>query len=184
MPFYLLLIYSVGPGQYSCLTCTLTHIHSCLAGALWRPVKAEGETQSQREAAGTCKCKHVSPPAPTVSSHCIYQSAGPIRIQSCTPKSYGIGLSQVTHSLVLTLFGNNKGDWWEASTCGNVSINEWKELKALNMFLELLCSNTRSAWNIGKVRKTFYTANIPRISFMDSCPYLKFKDWWANVFGG
>lgn len=58
---------------------------------------------------------------------------------SCTPKSCGIGLSQVTHSLVLTLLRNNKGDWWEASSCRNVSINEWNELRALNIIVELLC---------------------------------------------
>lgn len=72
---------------------------------------------------------------------------------SCTPKSYGIGLSQVTRSLVLTLLRNNKGDWWEASSCRNVSINEWNELRALNMILELLC--------------------LHRISFKDSYSYPK-----------
>lgn len=55
--------------------CTLTHMHCGLAWALWQPVRAEGETRSRGEAAGTCECKHVSPPVPNVSSHYIPAAA-------------------------------------------------------------------------------------------------------------
>lgn len=65
-----------------------------------------------------------------LSLHPAAGSPGPIRVQACTPKSYGIGLS-LTSFLLLTLWKNNKGDWWEVSSRRNVSISEQGELKAL-----------------------------------------------------
>lgn len=54
--------------------------------------EAEGETQTQREATGTSKRKHVFSPAPNVSMFLLRSS------------------------LVLTLWRNNKGEWWELSS--------------------------------------------------------------------
>lgn len=109
MPPHLYLIFTVDMGQYSrppnplsyyAHTCSLAHMHSGLARALWQPInawgrEAEGETQTQREAAGTCKCKHVSPPVPNVSSHYIQLPTPLVQLgySAALPKSYGIGLS-------------------------------------------------------------------------------------------
>lgn len=136
MPTHLYLIFSVDMGHYSrplhmhTHVAPHTHMHSGLAWAPWQPVNAQG---SQRERDTDPKRgrwdMQMQTCFPTgaqcqLSLHPAARSLGPIRVRGCTPKSSGIGLPLLTPSLVLTLWRNNKGDWWEVNRHRNVSISE------------------------------------------------------------
>lgn len=127
-PLHLYLIFSVDMGQYSRPLHMHTHVpsHTCtvalppeLSGCLWMHRGGrERETHKPKERplghANANMFPHWCPMSALITSSS--RPPGPIRVRGCTPKSYGIGPSSVTPSLLLTLWRKDKGDWWEVSS--------------------------------------------------------------------
>lgn len=128
MPSHVNLIFSVDMGEYSHTLQMQTTYMLCLnslagckctggsSGRDTNPKRGRWDMQMQTCFPTGARCQ--------LSLHPTASSPGPIRVQSCTHKSYGTGLSLVTPSLMVTLWKSNKGDWRELSRRRNVSIRK------------------------------------------------------------